>query len=194
MSTPHCIPAELWRAARDKREHDQATLEHLASCPDCSVLWETIRLFPQAQLARLDHAPSGWIERAMAIAPGKKAAGKLAKLVAMLQFDSWATPSLAVLRGASDLPSRRLSWEVESWSIDVRAEDTGSGWSCTAQVLEGGQPQSGVEIRSGAVKVRTDNAGLATWTSARPPRVLHASDDSRSVQLGPLSWQPPKRT
>ena len=193
MSTQHCIPAELWRAARENLGHDQATLDHLASCADCSTLWETIQLFPMAQIARLDHAPSGWIERAMAIAEGKRVARKLSKLVAMLRFDSWVTPSPVILRGRAEGTSRRLSWDMESWSIDIRAEDTETGWSCTAQVLDSGQPQSGVEIRSGAMKVRTDNAGLATWTSTRPPRVLHASDAARSVQLGPLSWQPPKR-
>lgn len=193
MTSRHCLPDALWRAARENLLHDQATLDHLAVCDDCSTLWTVIRQFPHARTAQIDHAPSGWIERAVAIARKKSVAGRLVKLVAELRFDSWVTSSPVILRGASGERSRRLSWQVGSWTIDLRAEGTTSGWNCTAQVQEGGQPRSSVEIKSGSLQVRTDDAGLATWTASRPPRILHVSDAGRSVQLGPLSWQPPKR-
>ena len=83
-----------------------------------------VRGYPAALTARLDHAPSGWIEKASAIARAKSVAGRIAKFVARLQFDSWLVPSPAVLRGASGRPSRRLNWEAESWSVDLRVEET----------------------------------------------------------------------
>jgi len=192
MTTRHVIPATLWKAAREHLKLDQATRDHLASCAECTTLWAAIRQFPQAQTARLDHAPSAWIERAVAVARGKSVVGRLTKLVARLQFDSWASPAPVVLRSGSGRPARRLGWQADTWSLDLRIEDTPEGWSCTAQVLESGRAQSGIEIRSGAMKTLTDDAGLATWTSARPPRILHATLGAHAAQFGPLSWQPPK--
>jgi hypothetical protein len=133
------------------------------------------------------------VEQAIALAGARSLAGRLRKLAATLQFDSWLSPSPAVLRGAAGGISRRLGWEVESWSIDLRAEKVVSGWNFTALVEAGGEPAAGVVIKAGSTSLRTDHAGLATWTAAKPPKSLRVSDDVRSAQLGPLIWQLPKR-
>ena len=126
------------------------------------------------------------------LAGSRRVVARVAKLVARLSFDSWLSTSPVVLRGALGGTSRRLRWEVDSWSFDLRAETSEPGWNCTVQVLEAGEPLQGVEITSGSLKVITDRTGLATWSSARPPRSLLARDSSRTVKLGPLTWQPPK--
>jgi len=190
--TDHCLPNELWQAARSRSRLPLLTEQHLAGCEECSTLWSLIQSFALAPSAPLVHAPSGWVEQAVSIAGAKAVSKKLAALVGKLRFDSWAVVAPATLRGSAGEPSRRLTWEAEDWSIDLRAENTSAGWNCTAQVLDAGKAKSGVEFRIGSLRIRTDDAGLATWSSARPPKKIEVSDQTRSLELGPLSWKPPK--
>jgi hypothetical protein len=190
--TEHCDVGSLWRAARQGKAPSQATSQHVAKCEACRTVWEVIQLFSSAPEASLAHAPSGWIQRAIALGPSTSRVRKLLNLVAELSFDSWVTPQAAVLRGEQGELSRRLNWKTDTLEVDLRAESTPNGWDCTAQVLHAGEAAPGVELKSGSVLVHTDTAGLASWSSARPPRTIRIQHQDNLVSLGPISWKRPR--
>jgi hypothetical protein len=164
----------------------------MTGCEDCRTIWEVIQTFVEAPDARLDHAPSGWIQQAIALGQSPGRVKKLVNLVAELSFDSWVTPQVAVLRGAAGELSRRLSWKMDAWEVDLRAEGTPDGWNCTTQVLNLGEAAPGVEVKAGTVHVHTDAAGLASWSTTRPPRTLRIRHKDGLVTLGPISWKRPR--
>jgi hypothetical protein len=192
--TEHCDSKKLWRAARAGRALSQANSRHVAECADCLTFWEVIQAFALAPQARLAHAPSGWIQRAIALGQSPTGVKKLVRRAAELSFDSWVTPQVAALRGVTGELSRRLTWKLGSWEIDLRAEGAADGWNCTAQVLYSGAAAPGVELKAGSVQVHTDAAGLVSWSTTRPPRTLQVHHKDGLVTLGPISWKRPRNS
>ena len=192
--TEHCDSKTLWRAARAGKNLSQANDSHVAGCDECRTIWEVIQAFASAPQVKLAHAPSGWIQRAIALGQSPSHVRKLVNLVAELSFDSWVTPQVAVLRGTSGELSRRLNWKLDPWEVDLRAEGAPDGWNCTAQVLHSGEAAPGVKLKAGSVQVHTDASGLASWSTTRPPRTLRIQHKDGLVTLGPISWKRPRNS
>jgi hypothetical protein len=189
----HCSREELLRWAKAGAVGHKKAEQHLAECGECSLLWELFLTFAGAADVPLTSAPSGWIERALAIAGHSRPEGTLEKIAATLVFDSWLSPSFAGLRGAKDTDARRLRWEAGEWLLDLRAETGTAGWEMVAQVQRGGEAVAGVVVGSGAEKVHTDKAGLAVWSSRRPPRQISLHTEGGLLQCGAIAWSRPKR-
>jgi hypothetical protein len=190
----HCSREELIRWARAGAVGDRKGKQHLANCDECRQLWELFLSFAGAADASLASAPSGWIERALAIAGHSWPKSLLEKVAARLVFDSWQAPAMAGLRGADDTESRRLRWEAGEWLLDLRAETGREGWEMVAQVQREGEAVAGVAVGSGAQKVYTDSAGMAVWSTRRPPRKLSLHTQEGVLQCGEIAWSRPKRS
>lgn len=190
----HCTRQEILSGARKKRLSEAPSRKHLKSCPDCKRMWDVALAFAGAHLVRLSHAPSGWVERAVAIGRKadlpKRAAAALGRLVS----DSWANPAFAGLRGQGDTEARRLNWETGSWTVELRAESGTKGWDMVAQVLHDGNAVTGTALQFNADRVHTDAAGIAIWSGPRPPRRILLTTTEGVVQLEGVKWSRPKKS
>lgn len=190
----HCSREELVRWARTGAIGEKKAESHLAECGECRLLWELFLTFAGAADTPLSSAPSGWIERALAIAARPSPRSVMEKVTARLVFDSWLSPALAGLRGAQGTEARRLRWEAGEWILDLRAEKSRSGWEMVAQVQREGEAVVGLAVGSGTREVFTDRAGMAVWNSKRPPRRISLHTDGGILQCGEIAWSRPKRS
>ncbi len=138
------------------------------------------------QASRLEDAPPGWINAAVAlwkVAP--RAAFKpaqpslLTRITAALSFDSWATPALALGVRSMALDNRHLLYSARGRDIDLRITMAADRFALAGQIL--GPDESGqVELAPlGA-------APGAAWSQSAP---LDALGEFRFDALGRGTYQ-----
>ena len=103
---------------------------------------ELQRLLPQA--LALPDAPADWIQRAMDAFEASPPL--LQRLLAVLRFDSWAQPALALRRAVA--PERHLIFSTPVGDVELRIVPEGPAFTLGGQVLAAGA------------------SGWVTWTDA----------------------------
>ena len=187
----HCTREEILEGARAGKLRRNQARDHLQGCNECRAFWELACLFSGASGDPLAQAPTGWIEHAAALARTPGRAKRAAQAMGRLVFDSWAAPATAGLRGQSEHDTRRLAWESEDWSVELRAESVPEGWEVVAQVSRDGHPQRGIELTFGSERVHTDISGMAVWSGRRPPRTIGVHTADGDMKLERVKWTPP---
>jgi hypothetical protein len=92
-------------------------------------------------LRELPDAPAHWQRRAIELWPAAPsplmaaAAGALRRLTAVLAFDSWAQPALALGMRSAGTDLRHLLYSVDGRDIDLRITPAGETWALAGQVL-----------------------------------------------------------
>lgn len=190
----HCTREEIQSGARRGRLSRAAARSHVETCTQCRTLWELACHFAGAASVRLDPAPSGWVERAIAIASSRTPARRLGELAAKLIFDSWHAPAVEGLRSTGSLESRRLAWDAGKWHIDLRAEATADGWDMVAQVQYDNAAAPGQELQFNSDPVYTDATGMAMWHGRRPPRKIALVTPDGTWRLESVTWSRPKKS
>lgn len=105
---------------------------------------DALRELPDAPEWMVLRAQAVWRPRALQTSP------LAARLLAVLRFDSWASPALA-LRGSAQTVARQCLFSAEGRDIDLRMAAVGDTWSIEGQVLgldDGGRVE--VESTGGA--------------------------------------------
>lgn len=190
--TKHCSREEILSGARKGALKRKESRAHLQECDECRSFWELACLFAGADSNLLAHAPTGWIEHAAALGQTRGKTRKVLETIGRLVFDSWAAPAAVGLRGDTAHATRRLAWELEEWSIELRAESATAGWEVVAQVSRDGQPQRGIELSFGSDKAHTDASGMAVWSGIRPPGNIIISSPDGDLHLEKVNWKTPK--
>jgi hypothetical protein len=191
--TEHCQRFDILRWAREGRIDNADARAHLAECSDCAQLWNTARAFAGAHTVRLANAPSGWVERAIAIGQRRTVTERLKSAVATLVSDSWTAPAAVSLRGIRDTDARRLRWEAHPWALEVRAESSPQGWELVAQVQRNGAAVPGLEVQFNNARTHSDASGMATWSGKRPPRKITLHTDDGPIVFEDVRWSRPKK-
>ncbi|GEM_PF-749423 len=183
MKDMHFTRKELLEMARDK---NRKLPRHLKDCPECRQEWELLQAFPVAGQLPLPDAPSGWIEKAVALGKKDRLLGKLKTLIAELTFDSWKIPQPVGVRGDALQDQRRLRFQADKIGVDIRAEHADEGWVFVGQL-------SGVEIGEAVLKVgkrtvQPDPHGFYQWSSKTPPGEIFLQAGEASIKLPKIKW------
>lgn len=153
---------------------------------------ELLREFGFAGANRLIDAPETVIRKAEAIFETARQSFRIRALLAKLVFDSWAMPLPAGVRGSATADERRLRFEAEPYTFDVRVEKQAGTYHFTAEVYgpEGSIKETAIVADS--KKIHAGSEGLFEWSSARPPRKLAlVVGDGEPVVLPEVSWNRP---
>jgi hypothetical protein len=166
--------------------------KHLDGCPECREAAELLRQFSLAGKLSLPQPPTGWTERAKALALKPTGHGIVARLLARVAFDSWAVVQPVGVRGMSSLGHRRMRFESGALALDLRAEKSKEGWAFVAQVQgsEGQLPQ----LRANRKILHPDANGVYQWSSNLPPRTIFLSTNELTIELPNLTWKTPRPT
>lgn len=162
--------------------------QHLETCDECRAELELLRAFQVAGRPKLQEAPRGWVERAAALALRKSPLAQLKKAMAALVFDSWAAPQPIGVRGAASTAERRLRFETEQLTFDLRAEQLVDEWVFVAQVSTESKSLTGYSLSAQKQIVTADKTGLFQWTSKRPPKKIILRSEDTEVEVPELSW------
>lgn len=181
---------ELLKAARGEKI---TSADHLDSCEECREAVRWLRAFDVAGQIPLQDAPEGWIKRAAAIADKPGLADKIRRLTARLVFDSWTLPQPAGVRGTYNADHRRLRFEAEGFSVDIRAERRHSGWECVAQVSGSLADEIPFHLLVGKKRLFPDDAGLYQWSVKTPPKKLSFGHKDTVIELSGLTWTRPRK-
>ena len=192
--TDHCSRSEILAGARAGRLESKAARDHVAGCDECRLLWDLACEYVRAYGVRLDHAPSGWVERAAALAKATRPTKDLVRALAGIVFDSWATPAVAGLRSSGTLDARRLTWDAGDWSVELRAELAREGWDLVAQVQHRRSAASGISLQFDRDQVHTDASGIAVWSGKKPPKQIVLVTPEGALELEAVSWTRPRST
>lgn len=163
--------------------------EHLSECAECRDAVELLREFNLAGHSRLQDAPAGWIERAAALAQKRPSLEKIRKAVAAIVFDSWATPQPVGVRGQATVGERRLRFEADRFTFDLRAEQLPGEWAFVAQVTSESLPLDSFALSTEKKELNADTAGFFQWTAARPPKKILLRSDDTEIEIPELSWK-----
>jgi len=149
---------------------------------------DTLRELPDAPEWMVLRAQAVWRPRSLRTPP------LVARLLAVLSFDSWAAPAPA-LRGSAEPGSRQWLFSAEGRDIDLRMAPAGNAWSIEGQVLgpdDGGLVE--VECAGGAPlqKATIDDLGAFRLDGLVPgPCHVTLHFGATSVELPPLHLGPP---
>jgi hypothetical protein len=171
------------------RKQPGSANEHLSECDECREAVELLRKFNLAGHSRLQDAPSGWINRAAALAQKQPALEKIRKAVAALVFDSWATPQPVGVRGQATVGERRLRFEADRYTFDLRAEQLPGEWAFVAQVTSESLPPSNFTLSVEKKELTADTGGFFQWTAGRPPKKILLRSDDTEIEIPELSWK-----
>jgi len=141
----------------------------------------------------LPDPPEAWVARAKNLALNSAPLASIRRVLAELVFDSWALPEPVGVRGGTAIEQRRVRFESDPITIDLRAEHQKAGWSFVAQItgIESGQAQLNADRQI----LTLDDHGICQWSYHKPPKKLTVVTETFSVELPELTWRtkPPKR-
>lgn len=177
---------ELVNAAR---RGEQTIKEHLDSCPECRLLVDLLKTYDVAGKLPLSDPPEAWVRRAIEIMQPSGASHKVRARVAELIFDSWAMPQPVGVRGTSSLDERRVRFEAEGVSFDLRAERSRKGWAFIGQIVGKSSNWSEPVLEVDSKPVPPDAGALYQWTSSRPPRKISIRSSDLVVHMPELKWR-----
>ena len=150
-----------------------------------------VTTYPVTGKLPLPEPPDPWVAKAVALARRPESLGeKLGRLVASLTFDSWSLPAPAGVRGLAPLTQRRIRFETESVSLEIRAEKKAQQWSFVAQAT--GVPAADCKLILHRRSLSADAYGFFQWSSKTPPRSLILTAGNRVIEVPELSWKMPK--
>jgi hypothetical protein len=141
----------------------------------------------------LTDAPEAWVKRAIAITGEPGLTRKIKRLTARLVFDSWTLPQPAGVRGIYAADHRRLRFEADGLSVDIRAERQKRGWECVAQVSGKVAGKTPLLLHLGRKQLSPDASGLYQWSVKTPPTKLTFSFDDTVIELSGLTWIRPRK-
>jgi hypothetical protein len=171
------------------RKLPSSTNQHLSECAECREEVELLRKFNMAGHSRLQDAPAAWIELAAALAQKQHSLEKIRKAVAALVFDSWAAPQPIGVRGQASIGERRLRFEADRFTFDLRAERLPGEWAFVAQVTCESLPLGNFALSVEKKELTADTAGFFQWTADRPPRRILLRSDDTEIEIPELSWK-----
>lgn len=182
----HPDRTELIKAAR---KGDKKLLEHITSCPECRQALELLQAYDFCGSAPLPDPPAAWTEKAAAIMKPSKSSRKVRAMVARLVFDSWAMPQALGVRGGSSLDERRLRFEAEGISLDLRAEKSQKEWAFVAQIVDKTGTGATPTLEVDSKPLPAASGSLVQWTSARPPTRISIRSADLVVHTPELKWR-----
>lgn len=163
--------------------------KHLPKCNWCDLYFELIKRYSFTGEVPLTSAPQSWIDKAVSIAVKTEKIQSLKSLVARIAFDSWAMPMPEGVRGETMIQERRLRFEVNDKSFDVRAEYRRNHWDFTARITDPqGQPIKG-KLLAGKKELMADENGFYQWSSKKPPKGLELLIERDRIEIPELSWK-----
>ncbi len=187
----HPDRTELLKAIVDRTP---TVLSHVKTCAACRELFELLGAYPVAGELALTTAPSAWIDRAAELAHRSSPAEAVKRLLARLSFDSWSLPAAVGVRSLASETERRLRFDTEQLTFDLRAEKQSQGWDFIAQIAENASSASIVELRAGRTVIPVDRRGFYQWSSKRPPARLTLRIDDMLIELPEVTWKTKNRT
>ncbi len=165
--------------------------EHLSVCKDCSGLLELFTRFQVAGERQLENVPAGWIEKAVAIAKPKRVKEAIQQLVAYLAFDSWTQPIPIGVRSMGQLANRRVRYNVNEYSIDIRMEKQQTEYAFIATVSKKDERDPSFTLVSAGRSVVADEDGYYQWVSSRPPKRISFHSSDIIIHLPVTLWNKP---
>ena len=191
--TKHLTRTELITAAKKRTPEID---EHLQACHECQELFSLLVNYDVAGKLRLPDAPAGWIAKAIAVGEPVSAiaaaANKVRTLVAALVFDSWASPQPVGVRGEHTSADRRVRFETDDFTFDLRAEQQNNNWAFVAQVVSKGPTSPNISLQADRKELHVDSSGLYQWTGNRPPKKITLKSDDLLIEIPELSWKKPR--
>lgn len=188
MKSGHPTRKMMIAAARSGRAQ---FAQHLATCEECRDLFAVFRAFPLAGESSLVGAPSGWINKAAALAE-KKLPQVIEKLLATLSFDSWQVAPALGIRGPES-GKRRLQFKAGDTMLDLQATQKADHWQMTAKVNSTGEDFSQCKVLVNKQTLRPDDQGYVVWTAKQPPSQLTLQTQSHAITIPKLSWSTRKK-
>ncbi len=163
--------------------------DHLSQCDECREFYEILSAFMVTGEPRLEHAPAGWIDRAIAILESKRLADAARGLVAKLSFDSWSVTAAQGVRGpAAD--RRRLRFTAGDIEVDLQAVRKQRLWEFMVSI-SGSEATASSHLLVEQKKLMPDEDGYISWHSASPPEQLAIRSGETVIELPQLSWNNP---
>lgn len=167
--------------------------DHLAVCEECREAVHLLQVFDSTGRLPLTDAPEAWVKRAITIAGEAGLTGKIKRLTARLVFDSWTLPQPSGVRGIYAADHRRLRFEANGLSVDIRAERQKRGWECVAHVSGKIAAKTPLLLHLGKKQLPPDSGGLYQWSVKTPPTKLTFSFDDTVIELSGLTWTRPRK-
>jgi hypothetical protein len=165
---------------------------HLTECEECRLAVELLRQFCVAGAVPLPDAPGGWVAKAQAIAASEPLSAKISRLVARIVFDSWASASPVGVRGMETTSDRRIRFETEELSLDLRAEQGTDEWSFIAQLRPA--TVGSTTLTADGTEIKPNEYGLFEWTTRKPTRHITVLLDDEEIKIPELTWKRPTST
>lgn len=185
----HMNRKELIEAARKPIMPDSG---HLAECPECQSVVQLLKTYPVYGNRPLDDVPKAWIDKAVSIMRRVDLPHLINIVKAKLVFDSWAMPEPVGVRGVNSICDRRLRFESEDVTFDLRAEKREKTWMFTARASGEKIVDYNFVLGVGRRKFQADKSGIFEWQAGRPPKAIILHSDKTSIMLPELSWKKPR--
>jgi hypothetical protein len=182
----HPDRAELIKEARSGSKKFR---EHIKSCPECQLAFELLRVYDVAGSSPLPDPPVALTERAAAIMKPHKASQKVRAMVARLVFDSWAMPQPLGVRGGSSLDERRMRFEAEGISLDLRAERSQQEWAFVAEIIDSTGTETIPTLEVDSKRLPTAGESPVQWTAAKPPSKISIRSADLVIHTPELKWR-----
>lgn len=162
---------------------------HLAECSECRDAVQLFKSFPVIGNPPLKDVPKAWMNKAVSIMKDTGLPNKIKQIKAKLVFDSWTSPELVGVRGSNSICDRRLRFESDAISFDLRAEKREKIWMFTARASGKEIAEDTFSLSIGKRKLQPDNSGIFEWQAGRPPKNIGLHADDFSIELPELSWK-----
>jgi hypothetical protein len=164
-------------------------LEHMKNCEDCRALFELLEAYQVAGELPLPDAPLSWVQKAEKLADMRTIRSEVTRLTAALSFDSWALATAAGVRSAGTTSERRLRFQAEALSFDLRIEQNGRQWNCVGRLTGDRIDTSLFCVESNKLNIEPNEDGFYQWLSTVPPRKLRLSSPETVIDLPEIVWR-----
>ena len=160
---------------------------HLRTCCDCAQEAALYESFQVAGEPWLSSAPSSWTSKAMAINGLTDRYGLVKRLTAKLSFDSWAQNLVLGVRGQV-ADERRVRFDHESVSADIRAEKRTDGWRFIGRLGVAREKLAETALVVDGIAIYPEPSGFVDWAAAEPPKTMHIALPGYIVDIPELLW------
>ena len=161
--------------------------KHVQTCEICRQSVMMLQQFPMTGRLHLVDPPDAWVNNVKVLAAKPTVRSLVTHLVGRLVFDSWLLPTPAGVRGFAATTDRRLRYEVDSVTVDMRVERHGRVWSSVAQI-SGAEGKTVNLLINGRV-ILLGTGGMAQHSGSQPPRQIALRVDDREAILPEVSWR-----
>lgn len=163
---------------------------HLDTCAACRELYELFQTYRVAGQLHLPEPPDAWVAKAVNLMHSDAKLQSVKKLLARLTFDSWAALPASAVRSVAVQQERRMHFEVDAITFDLRAERSGKQWHFTAQITAADNADTAeFTIEIGRKNVDVNEIGLYQWQSSTLPKQIVLKSASSIIELPALLWK-----